>query len=407
MSKLLLVILVVVAIVFSSCKKEEEEEENTDKGIIKGRISQDKTKASIGLSEATKILVINVHIGSLSTHFVDIQNGEFLDSIEIGQIAAYVFLNDQNQYIGTLACQELNLLPFCNLSNGENTSIDLLDLSLVGTSVIPSHDPLGNEIIISDSEINSLLEISGFFETLSKNIDSDNDGNLDILDNKQLFIKTRFNLSAGQWGLNNSDPVFSESMLGSLSYALEINGGSGYSHPSSIVLSGPAENAHTDISQVCNNSDGNGGFYAVFARESSLAFNDGIYTICIDGNDHTMNFSNIDAGLHLLIVLPTLQTNSEGKLVSFTLEYRLPDNTIVDPVNILTDVMLQFNDSEFNQFYNSPRLINEGMVIQGCDCIQGLYSYTLDTPIDITALEMLSVGYNDLLGNSYSISFYR
>jgi hypothetical protein len=42
--------------------------------------------------------------------------------------------------------------------------------------VIPSHDPLGNEIIISEAEINSLNLISGFFETIARNIDTNNDG---------------------------------------------------------------------------------------------------------------------------------------------------------------------------------------------------------------------------------------
>jgi len=242
-----LIWIIIIIIVFTGCKKEEE----LEKGIfIKGHISAEKSKSGISLSDATKIMVINVHIGSLNTHFVDIVDGSFVDSAQMGTIAAFVFLNDQNQYIGTLSCQELNLLPLCNLNNGENTTIDLADLTLVGTSVIPSHDPLGNEIIISDAEINSLIQISGFFETLSKNIDADNNGTLDVSENKQLFIKTRFNISANHWGLNNSAPVFNESMLGTLCYSLEINGGSGFGHPSSMSLSGPAGNEYSDT--ACN-----------------------------------------------------------------------------------------------------------------------------------------------------------
>jgi len=397
-----LIWIIIIVFVFTGCKKEEEIDNETGI-VVKGHISAEKSKSGVSLSDATKIMVINVHIGSLNTHFVDIVGGSFADSAQMGTIAAYVFLNDQNQYIGTLSCQELNLLPLCNLNNGENTTIDLANLTLVGTSVIPSHDPFGNEIIISDAEINSLKEISGFFETLAQNIDSNNDDILDVSVNKQLFIKTRFNISANHWGLNNTAPVFNESMLGTLCYSLEINGGSGFGHPESIELTGPIGSEYTDIGFVCNNSDGNGGFYSVFSRENSTAFEDGIYNLAIDGNDYTMSFSNVDARLHLLIVLPTLHTNEAGKLVSISLEYRLPDNTTIDPVNILTDVMLQFSDSFGNQFYNSPRLINEGTIIEGCDCIQGLYTFTLETPIDISNLQTVAVGYNDLLGNSYSI----
>jgi hypothetical protein len=389
---------------FTGCKRENN---NTGKVVIKGHISTDKNKSGTSLSDATKILVINIYIGSLSTHFVDIVDGSFTDVTETGIVAAYVFLNDQNQYIGTLSCQELNLLPLCNLSNGDETTIDLSELTLVGTSVVPSHDPLGNEIIISDAEINSLIEISGFFETLSKNIDADNNGILDVEENKQLFIKTRFGIIANQWGLNSTAPVFNVGMLENLSYSLEVNGGSGFGHPGSITLSGPIGSAYSDISQVCNNDNGNGGFYAVFSRESGTAFENGIYTLTIDGNDYTMSFSNVDAGLHLMIVLPTLHTNNEGKLVSISLEYKLPNNTVVNPINILTDVMVQFNDTLGNQYYDSPRLINDGSNIECSNCVEGLYSYTLQTPLDISALRTVSVWYSDLLGNSYSIGWNK
>lgn len=391
--------LILIALILTSCKKDD----NNDKGaniVIKGRISTLKNMSSNSLTDAKKVLVIDIHSGKFKSRFVDIIDGSFSYNSQIGIVTALVFLNDQNNYIGTLSSQGLNLLPLCNLTNGDMTTIDLSYLTLVGNSVIPSHDPLGNEIIISESEINSLNVISGFFKTIAKNIDSNNDSILDVLNNKQLFLKTRFNFSGGHWGMNNSEPVFSMSLLG---YQLQIDGGQGFSHPSSVVLSGPAANPYPSINLTCNNPDGNGGFYAVFQRQPFLPFESGTYTLTIDGNKHTLDYTFIDPELNLVFVLPTLHTNSEGKLVSISMQYKLIDGAPVDPENILTDVMVQFANTSGVQFYDTPRLIGENIAMEGCDCVKGLYSYTLEAPLDISELRDVSVWYNDLLGNSYAI----
>ncbi|MDO9256583.1 MAG: hypothetical protein Q7U54_13780 [Bacteroidales bacterium] len=402
-----IIFLILVAVILTNCKKDNNNDNtngNESSIVIKGRISAKKNKSGNSLSDAKMVLVINVHIGKLSSHFVNIVDGSFSYNSQMGIATALVFLDDQYNSIGTLSSQGLNLLPLCNLTNGDNTTIDLSYLSLVGNSVIPSHDPLGNEIIITEAEINSLKVISGFFENIAKNIDTDNDSVLDVLNNKQLFIKTRFNFSGGQWGINNLAPVFSDSLLG---YQLQIDGAQGFSHPSSVVLSGPSASPYSNINLICNNPDGNGGFYAVFGRQPFLPFKSGTYTINIDGKNHTMDYTFIDPELNLLFILPTLHTNSDGKLVSISLEYKLPDSTSINPVNILTDVMVQFTNTSGVQFYDTPRLINENATIEGCDCVKGLFSYTLNTPLDISALKTLSVGYNDLLGNLYAISWHQ
>jgi hypothetical protein len=402
-----IIFLILNTVILTNCNKDLNNDTNNDNEssiVIKGKISVKKSESGNSLSDAKKVLVVDIHIGRFISRFVDINDGSFSYNSPKGIVTALVFLNDQNNYIGTLSNQGLNLLPLCNLTNGDITTIDLSYLTLVGNSVIPSHDPLGNEIIISEAEINSLKLISGFFETIAKNIDTNNDSILDVLNHKQLFIKTRFNFSGGQWGINDIEPVFSESLLG---YQLQVDGGQGFSHPGNIVLSGPAANPYPNINLIANNPDGNGGFYAVFGRQPFLPFESGTYTLTIDGNNHTMDYTFIDPELNLVFVLPTLHTNSAGKLVSISLQYKLPDNTSIDPVNILTDVMVQFTNTSGEQFYDTPRLINENVTIEGCNCVKGLYSYSLDTPLDISGLRDVSVWYNDLLGNSYATRWHQ
>ena len=362
------------------------------------------------LSEAKKIFVIKIHWGTLIYSFVDIVDGSFIHSSETGIVTALVFLDENDQYIGTLSPQGLNLLPLCSLTDGDSTIIDLEALTLVGTSIIPTHDPLGNEIIITEAEINSLKEIDGYFESLAKNIDADNDGILDVLNNKQLYIVNRFGISAaGQWGLNNLDPVINDSALNSLRYALHIQGGSWFFCPNSVELTGPAGSPYKEYSTLGIEADGNGGFFSIIFGEggsdSPVPFESGTYTLTIDDNTYTQDYSNIDAERSLLIVIPTLYTNSEGKLVSISLEYELPDGTTINPANILSDVGIQLYDTSGNTLHDTPRLVNK--ITEGDDsCVEGLFSYTLNTPLDISELDAVSIGYSDLLGNTYIINWH-
>jgi hypothetical protein len=89
------------------------------------------------------------------------------------------------------------------------------------------------------------------------------------------------------------------------------------------------------------------------------------------------------------------------------LEYKLPDGTLIDPVNILTDVMIQFNDDSGNQYYNSPWLRNEGTGTESCNCVSGVFSYTPDAPVDISHLIKITIPYNDMLGNTYFINWSK
>ena len=410
MRNLIMVFAVLLLIV--SCNKDKNS--NNSGVIIKGKIAQSASMKSLGaessntipLSDAKKVFVVNLDNGQLRSEFIDINNGSFSATSQIGLSTALIFLNADNSYIGALSAHGLNLLPLSKLADGENTSIDLADLSLSGTSVNPSHDPIGNEIIITDAEVNRLKQIDGFFESLSKNIDANNDNVIDALNDKQLFIKTRFWVQASHWGINNSAPLMSDIDMQSLGYSIELDGDKGFGTPKSVVVSGPLDSPYNDLFTQFILANGNGGFLSGVLRSGGL-FKKGIYSVNIDGYTGTLDYSNNDASQNQVFVLPTLHTNAEGKLVSVSLEYRLPDGSTIDPVNILTDIMIQLNDDSGNQYFNSPWLKNEGASIDNCTCMSGVFSYTPSTPVDISHLAKIVIPYNDLLGNTYFINWSK
>jgi len=411
-----IILLIFVAAVLANCKKDNNQNNNNNNNnnnnsngiIIKGKISGSKTdKNTKSLADAKKVIIFSKYYYGIT----DIVNDTFSITGQINMSIALIFIDVNNHYIGNLSAHGLNMLPLGNLINGENTQIDLTTLTLVGNSVIPSHDPFGNEIIMSETEINSLKIIDGYYESIAKNIDADNDSIPDVLSNKQLVVSSIFARYSGHWGFNDSPPVPTDSALSYINYSVEIQGGSGLTFSNgNIILSGPTIDPYTDISTwgyMINPGD-NLGFLSSFNRQTNapigapwgttfLPFKKGTYTLTLDGTQSfTLDYANIDAQYFLVIATPTLHTNNDGNLTSITLEYKLPDGTIINPTSMLTNVMIQFCDNQYNQFYNSPWLTAS----------TGFSIINFDTPLDISSLYQIDIGYNDLLGNSYGIIWH-
>src|ERR1035437_1280868 len=126
--------LILIAATFTTCKKVDNNNSNNNNNnnnnnntksgvIIKGKLATGKGSES--LADAKRVLVFDgVNNMGLNMRFVDIVNGQFIDTLQMGSITAMVFLDANNKYIGTFCNQGLNLLPLCMLSKGDSTIID-------------------------------------------------------------------------------------------------------------------------------------------------------------------------------------------------------------------------------------------------------------------------------------------
>jgi len=415
--------LVIISLLVFSCKKDNSDPGKTDNQggnqgiVIKGKIPVTaafnnnilKSGNPLTLSDAKKVLVFSGNAYTLA----DIVNGSFSAGAEMGTATALVFLDANNKYIGNLLAGGLNVLPLDSLKNGKNTTIDLTTLTLSGTSVIPAHNPLGDEIIISQAEINCLKGAGGYFESLSKNIDANNDGVPDILSNKQINVFTLYAISVGKWGINNTAPTIASIDNFYINYTLNIMGGSGLTvTDGNIVLSGPTGNVYNDIllHWYSMSPNTNSRFIATFKRvtqapanapwgSSFLPFMAGSYTLILDGNQlYTFNYTNIGVQTNLLLVIPTLHTNGDGKLTSITFTYKLPNGSTVNPSSILTDVSIQLNDPNHVFLFDGS---NDRLTSK-----TGYGTYTFKTPVDISSLWQVDIFYTDILGNQYDIIWH-
>ena len=401
--------MVIVLLAMASCNRN-----NFDGGItIKGKIiTQSKLKSadftnaslrsisSLTLNDAKKVLSFSKY----SYDLTDIIDGSFSVPARIGSGVALIFLDVNNQYIGNLSAGGLKLLPLCNLSDGENTIIDLSTLTLESTNVIPSHDPFGKEIFISDEAIKSLKAVGGYFECIANNIDGDKDGQPDVLTNQHVVINTNYVFYCGYCGFNDIKPVLVDSAHMELRYFLEVFGGKDIPFNGNITLSGPIGDPYTDIHTqgfMKNEFSGNYGFLSSILRYSDQGsnppFKKGTYTMTIEDKIYTLEYSNIDAYQNLVIAAPTFHTNSEGKMTSITFNYIYPDGReMTDPSNLITSVGVQLCKDGGAEIYPMFRM----------KASTGFIKYVPESPVDISSLHHMNIGYDDLLGNTYNCVFH-
>jgi len=405
------IFLLLIISLFSYCKKDNSNPDGSGNGqiIIKGTISSAGAKSSgtkaggtLSLADAKKIMLFK---GSEYT-ITDIVNNSFSVSADAGSANALVFLDKDNKFIGVLCTEGLNVLPLVGLKDGDKTVIDLQTLTMPGDSIVPLHNPFGDEINISTEELESLKAVGSYYESLSKNIDADNDGELDILVKKQIALTFHFSLYIGKMGLDEVAPdVVNEQNL-FINYGIELAGGTSLGTVGDgSVLTGPEGDPSTDIKLwgFANTVNSKQAFLISFIRQglmqpgnpmgnNFLPFKKGVYTFTpYQGISMKLHFSNVDARSNLIIISPTLKTDGYGKIVSVSFKYTFPDGTEVNPENLISDFMIQFINTDNQQIL---------MVRPVAD--HGYYKYTFPSPIDLDTFKGMDLFYYDILGNYYN-----
>ena len=409
-----LIIIVTILLVTISCSKNDSDQFMVPKIVIKGTISSQNLKSAganaanqLSLTDAKKVLVFN----STSYKLFDIVNNSFTANAVAGTATAIAFLDGNNQYIGCLTAGGLNVLPLVSLKDGDATIIDLSNLTLNGTSVIPANNPLGNSILINNQEIAWYKELGGYYESLSKNIDANNDGVPDILSKSDIGLSTIFNISCGPWTLNNTAAQVVDTNRIYINYILRMGTGSALKPTNTnVIVSGPSGSPHNDIRQT-SFAFGPDCFIASFVRESHqyqanpmgsvmLPFAKGTYTVTLENKNYTLNYANISAKHFFILAKPTIHTNGNNEIVSVSIDYRDIFNNIVTAENYVyqTQVTLEGNPNRICQIgalWENPEAKTN----------TDLYNFTLPAPAQMSQLTRLSVMYLDLIGNSYNINY--
>jgi hypothetical protein len=270
---------------------------------------------------------------------------------------------------------------------------------------------LGNSILLNNEEIEWYKELGGYYESLSKNIDTDNDGVPDVLSKSNIDVSTIFNISCGPWTLNNAATQVVDTNHIFINYILRLGTGKALKPVNTnVIVAGPAGSPHNDIKQM-SFAFGPDCFIASFIRENPafqgspmgltmLPFGKGTYTITLENKNYTIDYANLSAKHFFIIAKPTIHTNSKNEIVSVSIDYRDTDNNIVTAENYVYQTQVTFDGSQ-TQLAQIGALWENPEAKTNTD----LYNFTLKTPLPFSQLRRLSVMYVDLIGNSYNIGY--
>jgi hypothetical protein len=407
------IILFLILSLTLSCRKGDDSKNNNNvphiviKGTLSGGNKGRGLSNSLSLTDAKKVLVFN----STSYKVFDIVNNSFTADAVSGTATAIAFLDANNQYIGCLTAGGLNVLPLVSLKDGSNTVIDLSTLTLNGTSVIPAVNPLGNTILLNNEEIAWYKELGGYYESLSKNIDADNDAVPDILNQKDFNLSTIFDISCGPWTLNNAPTMVVDTNHIFINYIMRISVGKALKPVNTnVIVSGPAGSLQNDITQM-GYSFGPDCFIVSFNRQGTasqgnplgsvmLPFAKGTYTVTLENKTYTLDYANISAKHFFILAKPTIHTNSNNEIVSVSMDYRDTESNKVTAENYVYQTQVTLNGQQ-------GQLVQMGALWENPEAKTNsdLYNFTLATPVPLSQLSTLSVMYVDLIGNSYSIAY--
>jgi hypothetical protein len=402
-----LIATLAISVLILSCSKNHDSDDST-KVVIKGTISTSanvkssrlKAGSSLSLSDARKVLVFT----SNSYSVFNIENGSFTAKAAAGTACALSFLDANNRFIGCLQAGGLNVLPLVSLKDGDNTVIDLSTLTLDSTNVIPANNPLGKEIGLTDKEVQWYKEIGAYYESISKNIDVDNDGVIDILSNKGIRVSSSFGLYAGKWGVNDTPPLPYDTSSISIGYSMRIATGNAIvpSSANNVVLSGPTGDPYNDITQL--RYDNTHDCFLVFFKRTGmdvtnfLPFKKGEYTLTIDKNSYTIDYATVCPFIYLILAEPTIHTNSNNEITSITLDYKHFDGSAVNPNNFVYLMQLQIGAEN-----NQSCTLGASLYSNESSADAEKYTFIPTKTIQLSNVFYLDTYYEDLLGNEYNI----
>ncbi len=365
---------------------------------------------TFSLSDAKKVLIF---YGNKYEIVAIKDDGTFEGSAPAGSATVIAFLTENNQFIGNLFTGGLNVLPLVGLTN-DLTLIDLSTLTVENGKIIPLNDPIGKQIILSDNEIAFIKELGFFYESLAKNIDMDDDGEPDIIAGNELRVNTIVDFYAGKWGKNDTLPELRANNDFILNYTIRIEGNIDLiTSEDSVELSGPEGNLYNDIFLHFTSFGDIANYY--FRRKPQPLqgqigtflppFEDGIYKFSTDkGLKYRFNYSNVNMRNYTVIVVPTLIIDTtkgpeKEELHKIKFSFQLPDGSEINPEKLIKSrIRIQINDIFAKQQYESFE-IYETVDLSKFD----FYEQKLKTPINMSRVDQLNIGYVDILGNEYNI----
>lgn len=389
MKKLLLTSLVATSMLVYSCGggggSSSSGTTSSNKILIKGSFFQQSSLNRLLIKDVASFLfkpayaldpnqVAKVLVFSKEGRYqiVDVKNGQFAVEVEKGSPVGIIFIGNNNQYLGYLTLKDgIDSLPLTNVKEGISV-IDLKTLVSNNNVVEPTHNPLGNELPISEDEKKNIALMDDLFSSIVKQPDVDGNGVIDLLENKFFRMGVLYFVLGGKFENSLNPSVYQNVYINGYSFYLDAYDSN---RPKNVYFSGPSgsglsnsqssqENVYEEVTTYFSPYVG----HQIGSQDTKIP-PAGNYTISYKSN--TLRFYLPDQSSlpsTLILPVPSIYLNSDGTINKIRWVYKSPSGTSnINPKSLVKVMRVQIDGSGTpcenypqtqysNRIYNSPNL---------------------------------------------------
>ncbi|MBI5779556.1 MAG: hypothetical protein HZA49_08895 [Planctomycetes bacterium] len=346
-------------------------------------------------------------------------NDNFAIQVDKGYPTALIFIDASDNYLGYLTLSNgIDSLPLAKLADTvtmtELATIDLNILSSTGVIVEPSHNPIGSELPLSSEEQTAIAQGDDFFAAVIKNTDVDNNGTIDLLQNKFYRPFIMYFVTGGDFvGLTPS--VVTPANITGFRFNAHIYEQGVSIFPPTVTFTGPGGSGLTgETNDAAPQTQTNQALYGSPYVSAPVIPPAGAYTVTYNAVPLVFNIPAQSAAFsNIVLAVPTVTLNGSNAIEKLDWVYKLGngDATAIDPRTLIEYIEIQVNGTgtQYDPTYSqgASRLYNSA----------NFPPTTLTHTLPLTSssgaawsipwanVNRISMVYNDIFGNHYVVDW--
>jgi hypothetical protein len=410
-----LIIMGVLLMLTNACQKDDDDLGNGEDDIVGIAVMITGTVNSAATG-AAKVLAIS---STDSYKMESITNNNFSIELDNGKPWGLIFLSSAEQPLGFVSLGNgIESLPLPFMMPGTDT-IDLQTITRSGNIFTPSYNPIGNEIVMNNEQMEATASMDDYLATLLKNPDVNGNGQIDVLEGKFFKLEVIYFIKPGRFQGSDLTPTYGSSKLIE-GYRLFVTI-KDKSFPETVYFSGPAGSplSNTPSEGVMGFNDHrvyNTPYLYNLMDTSSYIPIGGVYSIHIGGSTLTFNLPDQEyVKNNVLYPWPTLTLNGDGTMNKIDWVYQMPSGTSnINLYSLLREMQIQIEGtgnkcSSSNQLsdrlYDSPKL-TPGTVSHIFSCQNIVWGSGSPSP-NWQHVDRIMMTYEDHYDASYVVMYER
>lgn len=397
--------------------KELDEKVRTKKATqtftLKGKFASanmsSRIKSVISAESVSKVIVFFSNWWNM----VSISNGSFSIEVETGSPVGLIFADVNDNYLGYLTLKNgIDSIPLTKISSGVYT-VDFQTLTASGTSVEPGHNPIGDELPLTNDEQSVIADNDDLFASVVKNPDVDGDGKIDMLTDRIFRPFIMYGVKAGNFGSNTTPTLKTPAGIDGYRFNFGVWDKYEVNFPTVVYFVGPLGSQltgqpndsppHEFEQSRCYGSP----WISTASIPSPGLPPSGEYKVTYGAKTLTFNLADQSSvPSKILLAVPTVTVSGEiVQKISWVYKRGDGSDLTIDPATIMTDILFAIDGtgSPYETYPQQNRIFNSYNLPPSTteSTIPNSQSWSLQWS-NVTSIMM---AYNDLYGNHVVVSW--